>query len=422
MAKGLNDKQLQALLREPPSRRTDLPDGTVDGLSLRVGPRGKPTWAYRFRWRGAGGVTSRGTALNGARYHRVSLGQYPAVSIKTARQKASDLVALMERGGDPLEKLEAAAVDRRDTVQALIDDYVSFARNNMRSWRNAKWVLNRHLAASWGDRPAGTITPREAQRLIAGIHNGTAGSATAENKSRPGAAAEARKWAAMLFEWARKNHRVKVNPFSDVSAPRLQPRQRFLSMDEARAAWRAAGDLASPWGEAIRLLMLTACRENEVCGAKWSWIDQAARTLTIPAEHYKSGRLFMVPLSGPAWDVIAGMTTGATGDFVFSTTGGEKPVAGIHRKVLDRLHVSSEATIGRNIERFRLHDLRRTVRTHLSGLRVNQVVAELVLGHAIKGIEATYNIYDFAVEKREALDIWANELTAETATASSLPV
>jgi hypothetical protein len=60
--------------------------------------------------------------------------------------------------------------------------------------------------------------------------------------------------------------------------------------------------------------------------------------------------------------------------------------------------------------RFALHDLRRTVRTHLPRLGITQVVAELVIGHALKGLEARYDIYSYADEKREALQKWAAEL------------
>jgi hypothetical protein len=145
MPKGLSDVHLKALLNNPPPSRIELQDDKVDGLSLRAGPRGRPTWAFRFRVRGAGGTTTRGTQLNGARYHRVSLGSYPAVSIKAARAKASLYAEAVERDENPIDTLEDSAVDRRDTVSALIDDYLTHAEQSMRSARNAKWILNRHV-------------------------------------------------------------------------------------------------------------------------------------------------------------------------------------------------------------------------------------------------------------------------------------
>lgn len=410
MAKGITDRELKALLDKPPAQRVELNDGTIDGLMIRVGPRGRPTWTLRFRVRGAGGITDRGTKLNGTRYHRVSLGTYPTVSIKVARQKAAGYLAALEGGEDPIASLEDQAIRRRDTVQALVDEYLIHAEQSMRSWRNAKWKLNRHLLPVWGERPAGTITERDAMKLVEDVRKGVPDPTTGITVPRNGAASEIRKWGSMLFEWARKHGKVKTNPFKDVPVPKLGQRQRYLSMEEARAVWKAASELREPWRQAVRLLMLTGCRENEICAARWQWFDHADKNLVVPPEHYKSGRNFLVTLTTQAMAAIDTLTRWNGGDFMFSTTNGEKPVAGIARKVIDDLHVKAEAILERPMARFALHDLRRTVRTHLSRLGVDDVVAELVLGHVLKGLQARYNVYGFANEKRAALTLWADEL------------
>ena len=59
-----------------------------------------------------------------------------------------------------------------------------------------------------------------------------------------------------------------------------------------------------------------------------------------------------------------------------------------------------------------VHDFRWTVRAHLSRLGDTEMVGELTLGHALRGIAGTYNIYDFKAEKRAALARWAKKLTA----------
>jgi integrase len=411
VAKGLTDIQLKALVAKPPRERVELKDGAVEGLAVRVGSRGKPTWTYRFRVRGAGGTTDRGTQLNGSRYHRVSLGTYPAVSIKAARAKAGAYAEAVERGENPVDALEENAIDRRDTVAALIDDYVTHAEQTMKSWRNARWVLDRHMRAEWGGLPAGTVKERDARKLVLAVQR----SGLAEDGSgqlRNGAAAELRKWGSMLFEWGRRNGRARANPFRDVPAPKLAARQRFLTIDEARAVWTAAATLPYPWGVAIQLLMLTGCRESEICGAMWSWYDAREAALLIPPERYKSGRDFLVTMPKAAAAIINDLPRWSAGDFMLSTTNGEKPIAGVARKTLDRLHLVAEEILGRPMKRFALHDLRRTVRTHLSRLGVTDVVAELVLGHTLKGLQARYNVYGYGAEKREALEAWAGDLLA----------
>jgi len=414
MAKGLSDVQLKALLAKPPTTRVELKDEKVDGLTLRVGPRGRPTWAYRFRIRGAGGTTARGTELNGRRYYRVSLGTYPAVSIKAARAKAGLYAEAVERGENPIEGLEENAVNRRDTVASLIDDYLAHAERTMRSARNARWNLDRHMRPAWGEMPVGVVKERDARKLVAEVQKGGEDDQKA-GRLRNGAAGELRKWGSMLFEWGRRGGRVKVNPFRGIPAPKLASRQRFLTMAEAKAVWSATHQLPYPWSEAIRLLMLTACRENEICGARRAWYDPKAGTLLIPPEHYKSGRDFLVTLPVEAKAILDSLPVFNGGDFILSTTNGEKPIAGIARKTLNGLHTKAEKILGQPMKRFSLHDLRRTVRTHLSRMGVSEVVAELVLGHALKGLHARYNVYGFADEKRDALQKWATDLVTSHA-------
>jgi hypothetical protein len=55
---------------------------------------------------------------------------------------------------------------------------------------------------------------------------------------------------------------------------------------------------------------------------------------------------------------------------------------------------------------------RRTVRTRLSALRVSEPVAELVIGHARKGLARVYDQHRYIDEMREALELWAEKLRA----------
>jgi integrase len=413
MAKGVTDKELQSLLKTPPQKRVVINDGAIDGLGIRVGPRGQPTWTYRFRVRGEGGVSHSGTPLNGKRHHRVSLGRYPAMTIKAARQEAARYARLLETGENPAEAVSARAINSDDSVSQLVDDYISHAKaEGMRSWRHGELILKRHLASTWGDRPAGSIKHEDAQRLVDKVKAGRKTSNATEPKPAPGAAREIFKWGRMLFGWARKRRRVSSNPFLEVDAPKPRRRQHFLRIEEARAVYVAAGHLDQPWRAAIRLLLLTACRENEICSARWRWVDLDEGSLTLPAEHYKTNRAHFVPLSAAAVAEFKLLPRLSGGDYALTTTNGAKPVSGVHRKILDKLHALAEAELGRDLDRFRLHDLRRTVRTHLPRLRVSEVVGEMVLGHTLKGVQGTYNIYDFASEKRDALILWASELGA----------
>jgi len=68
--------------------------------------------------------------------------------------------------------------------------------------------------------------------------------------------------------------------------------------------------------------------------------------------------------------------------------------------------------------------LRRTAATGLAGLGVAPHVIEACLNHrggTIKGIARVYNRHPYAVEKRAALDQWADALARITAAAVAEP-
>jgi hypothetical protein len=59
-----------------------------------------------------------------------------------------------------------------------------------------------------------------------------------------------------------------------------------------------------------------------------------------------------------------------------------------------------------NLPPFVIHDLRRTMRTRLSSLRISDAVAEMVIGHGRKGLQRVYDQHKFIEEMREALEAW----------------
>ena len=65
---------------------------------------------------------------------------------------------------------------------------------------------------------------------------------------------------------------------------------------------------------------------------------------------------------------------------------------------------------GSQLEQWGYHDLRRTVRTHMSRLKVGSGIAERVLNHTPQGVEAIYDRHEYHDEKRKALETWSSSL------------
>jgi integrase len=130
---------------------------------------------------------------------------------------------------------------------------------------------------------------------------------------------------------------------------------------------------------------------------------------TIPAARAKNGRAHRVPLTALTLELLeqASILTGNSA-FVFPSprpNGKDKP---IEVRSLSRAIDRKYEVLG--AEKFVPHDLRRSVRTRLAELGVDDVVAERVLNHTLQGIARVYNRHDYDAEKRAALEKWERRL------------
>jgi integrase len=135
---------------------------------------------------------------------------------------------------------------------------------------------------------------------------------------------------------------------------------------------------------------------------KWDEVDLDAHLWTIPAARMKGKRAHQVPLAPEALALLKSLPRFAN-PYVFTTTAGEKPVDGFSKaKVrIDKLCGVTE---------WKFHDLRRTMRTHLSALPVQDIVRELILAHARQGLHKVYDLHTYEPEKRECLRLWESRL------------
>ncbi len=193
-------------------------------------------------------------------------------------------------------------------------------------------------------------------------------------------------------------------------------RDRVLSDEELALLWGNTNLIGPPFGPLFRLLILTGQRREEVAGMGWSELDRASASWLIPAFRTKNRKAQLVPLSASAIEVLDGMAC-PNGwprmGFVFSTTG-KTPVSGFS-KAKRRLDELMKADLENRFLPWRAHDIRRTLATGLQRLGVRFEVTEAVLNHvsgARSGVAGVYQRYDWAIEKRAALDSWARHLNS----------
>jgi integrase len=168
-----------------------------------------------------------------------------------------------------------------------------------------------------------------------------------------------------------------------------------------RLLWQALDRIPDPGRSYVRILMLTGCRRQEARAMQWDELDLDGRLWSLPSQRTKAARPHELPLSEAAAKIISSMPR--FGPYVF-TIDGNRPMA-VHQ-IKARLDRES------GTENWRLHDLRRTLRSGLAELGVNYEIGERVIGHATPQLERTYNVFSYREGKRSALERWARHLAA----------
>ncbi len=407
MAKDLTVKALENF--KPGSARREVPDGHTRGLFYVLQPSGSASWAFRYRIAG--------------KPKKLTLGPYPALDLRAARQMASEAAQSLARGDDPAAtkkeaKIAARAADEpdRDFVETVVETFIErYAKKQTRekSWRETDRLLKREVVDAWRGRRLSAIKRADVHDLLDKI----------VDRGAPIAANRTLAALRRMCAWAVERGIVEVSPCEKVRAPASETtRDRVLTDDELRAAWAAFDSAGWPFGPLAQLLLLTGQRLREVAEARWPEIDREARTWTIPKERAKNGVAHEVPLSEAALRILAALPRieagGRSAGFLFTTTGHSavsgfaRAKAGFERAMLVAQHGDDPDKVEAP-KHWTLHDLRRTAASGMAGLGIAPHVVEAVLNHksgSIKGVSAVYNRYNYAEEKRAALEAWGRYL------------
>jgi integrase len=335
---------------------------------------------------------------------RRALGIYGRITLDEAREKARRWYKLIDQGIDPVVEEERQRAAKRtaqaNTFAAVAAEFLKRHAAGLKKADEARKIVEREFVRRWGSRAITDITPREVSEAIRAI----------VERGAPYQAHNALGYVRRLFNWAigTSEFGIEQSPVEKLKPKDLigsrEARERVLTDAELRAVWDAAGAMGYPYGPIFRMLILTGQREREVGDASWSEIDFEKRLWVVPAKRMKGGRAHEVPLSPAAVALLEALPRWTGGDFIFTTTAGLKPINGFSK---------SKARIDRlsGVTDWKIHDLRRSVRTHFSALPVQDMVRELVIAHAKQGLHKTYDQHLYQDEKRECLVLWERRLT-----------
>src|ERR1700688_4106879 len=251
----LTDTALKSELRKERATQEELVDGSVPGLTVRVGGGAAATWSLVLRVAGEGGICRRGLQLKGRR-RRLTLGTYPATGIEAARAKANEYRAQAKKGESPAISLEHAATAGGLTIQALSHRFLEdYARSKeLRSARKYEQAILTHINPTIGRVLVDVLDREQVRDLIRKVRIRQPRPDNEKGRVRGGSEAARTVLAVLrlLVSWAIRENLIKRadNPASDMekNLPKKRKKDRVLSLEEARIVWRAAGSAGYAFG------------------------------------------------------------------------------------------------------------------------------------------------------------------------------
>jgi integrase len=387
MRRGLTVRAVEAM--RPAADRREIADGYLAGLYLVLQPSGAKSWAVRYRHNGA--------------TRKFTIGSYPAVDLKAARELGAKALRAVAEGRDPGQEKAQARASQPDSIETVAKQFIErHCRrvNRPRTARETERLLRRNVLPRWRGRSVDSITRRDVLDVLDRVVD--AGAPIEANR----VLAATRK----MFAWAVARDIIAASPCAGVTPPSPErSRDRVLNDNELRLVWLAAKQIGWPFGPLVQLLALTGQRREEIGQMRWSEIDLEKRLWTMPPTRTKNNQQHEVALSAPAVAILKSVPRLAGSDLAF-TTNGATPVSG-YSKAKRQI----DALLPPNTPHWTLHDLRRTAASGMARLGINLPVIEKILNHAsgsFAGIVGVYQRHSFADEKRHALEAWGNFVAA----------
>ena len=372
-------------------------DSELAGFGMRLREGGSRSWIFQYKI--------------GEKQRRMTFGSYPALDATKAREQAEALHAKVKLGADPAgEKIEHRA-RASETFGAKVVDYLAIKRGEIRpsSYSDVERHLETHAKPLHGLQLA-KIGKRDIAEITGALTN--RGHKTTSNRVRDSLFA--------FFVWAMGEGLVDANPVINTNRNKEQSRDRVLSPDELQLIWKGLSD-NDQYGDVIKLLALTGQRAGEIADLRWSEIDLDKSVIELPGSRTKNHRDHVVPISAPAKAILTALSkkprlvnaAGERRDLVFGV--GQGGFSG-WSKCKQRLDARIEEPLGKALPHWTPHDLRRSAATHMAeDLGVQPHVIEAILNHVSghkAGVAGTYNKATYCKEKKAALDLWAEWLSA----------
>jgi integrase len=380
---ALTDTGIKAL--KPRAGRYIVSDGR--GLSLDILPSGKMSWLYRYSFDG--------------KREKATLGGYPDLTLRKAREKRDELAAQVASGKNPADeaKQRRAGQSTNPTVKEFGERY--FKEQVVRRWKDPKAIrryLDNEIFPTLGEKALKDVNALDVQALVY----------RKRDNGQVQAAMQLRNVLKQMFAYAIETQLVTINPAVMVATRfigKARKRSRVLTPSEIRLYLRTVyqSNIRRQFKLALHIILLTLSRKSELLLARWEHVDFEAGEWLIPEENAKTAKPHIVYLSAQVAAMFRELKALAGDSELVMPGRGSliKPfAANALNKALEGLTF--------DMDPLTIHDLRRTGATVLTEHGFNRDVIEKALSHEAGGIRAVYIVAEFAEQRKKMLQWWAD--------------
>lgn len=380
----LNESRVRAA--KPKEKPYKLRDGR--GLHLLITPAGTRLWRLRYRHAG--------------RESMVSLGVYPDVPLKLARERRDEMRKLIAVDVDPAAQRRAERAGHANTFKAIADEWIKKQNFAAATLEKAEWTFRDLLYPYVGSRPIAAITAPEILGVLRRL----------EERGKHETAHRTKQRASQVFRYAIATGRAERDPTADLRgalAPIVVTNRAALTDPRAVAALLRAidGYVGQPSTEyALKLAPLVFTRPGELRAAEWSEIDLGAAEWRIPAPRMKMRELHIVPLARQAVELLQKLHS-ITGSARYLFPSLRTPTRPISENTLG----AALRRLGFSKDEMTAHGFRAMASTLLNEQGFPPDVIELQLAHAERNeVRAAYNRASRLAERRKMMQAWADYL------------
>ncbi|MDE9483734.1 tyrosine-type recombinase/integrase [Xenorhabdus bovienii] len=402
---AITDSWLRSTSGKPQEKMITKSDR--DSLSVRITPKGKIIFQFRYRWDGKG--------------DRIDIGTYPATSLKDARDAVIFYRGELEQHRNPkiVKRVRKESALSAVTVEGLIREWWKTTMQGTKI--KADEILRSfeiHVFPKIGKLPHDEVSLHVWLALIESV-----------SKRMPSIGKRILTYSKGAHRWAVRRGMTNLTPLSDVISSDLggkdtdteidintEEGERTLSEDELVILFQLINAPKYNPRNAliIKLSLLFGCRISELLKAKIADFDCEKNIWIVPPRNHKTGRKSKKPIIRPIIPKAKELIEQAKilnhrSEYLF-TVSGDKPFArGSHVQIVRVLNKKMARNLSDHTH-WSIHDLRRTMRTGVSELTAPHV-AEIMIGHKLPGIWQVYDKHTYLNEQREAYERWWDKLT-----------